>query len=182
MPDRSSTSRSRRMVSVVTPNSSASPVTATRPRRFTSAAIACWRSSAYRGCAPGTAGVVSVSMSSTLALVGLPVNLLTTLAGCVTLVTHAGLGSLVGTGCASTGHRNEFAAPTERTAREHVNRSAGREAGRPHRGPEVRHIPLGDDHAEHRRLHRLGLHHGALHREGAVPDRRYRRVRPRRRR
>ena len=44
--------RSRRTVSVVTPNCSATAVTATRPRSATSVAMACWRSSAYTGPPP----------------------------------------------------------------------------------------------------------------------------------
>ncbi len=39
------------------------------------------------------------------------------------------------------------------------------------RGPALRHVPLGHDHAQHRGVHRLGLHHDALHpRLGLTPS------------
>ena len=50
------------------------------------------------------------------------------------------------------------------------------------RRAEVRDLPVRHDHAEHRRLHRLGLHHRVLHRDGLDPGRGARRLRHERRR
>src|SRR3954449_11482646 len=62
VPDRSRTARSRRTVSVVTPNCSASAVTATRPRSATSPAMACCRSSGYTDAPPSMPGPVGFAL------------------------------------------------------------------------------------------------------------------------